>query len=76
MWAQSYLLGVPRIIIGFRDSTMHGTLLRLKEYRTREIPDMVIRQSWRRGQQQPTWDSNCCINFLGDFLNCKYCGSA
>lgn len=76
MWAQSYLLGVPKIMIGFRDGDMDGTLLRLKEYRTRDIPDMIVEQAWRRGQQQPAWDSNCCINFLGEFLKCKFYESA
>jgi len=73
MWAQSYLLGVQRIIIGFRGSNMDGTLLRVKEYHTREIPGMVVDQARRRGQREPAWDSNCCINFLGDFLQCKFC---
>lgn len=59
-WAQSFLLGVPKIIVGFR--TKEGILTRLEELETQQIPEKV-----RRGNQQ-LWDGNVCINFAAGFL--------
>lgn len=60
-WIQSFLLGVPKIIVGFRDQ--HGTLLRTEELQTATIPKVVD----SRGK---TWNGNACINFAADFLKC------
>lgn len=62
-WIQSFLLGVPKIIVGFRDP--NGILLRLEEMETAAIPGVVK----RRGKG--TWDGNMCINFTASFLDCK-----
>ncbi|GAB7347934.1 hypothetical protein MBLNU459_g5448t1 [Dothideomycetes sp. NU459] len=59
-WAQSFLLGVPRIVIGYRSKAGH--LLRLEELETQKIPSKV-RQVGRF-----KWDGNICINFTGAFL--------
>ncbi|KAE8388856.1 RAI1 like PD-XK nuclease-domain-containing protein [Aspergillus alliaceus] len=59
-WAQSFLLGVPKIIVGFRDQ--YGIVRRLEELETANIPNKVKRTG--RG----TWDGNICINFTGAFL--------
>ncbi|KAF7845999.1 hypothetical protein BT93_L5649 [Corymbia citriodora subsp. variegata] len=59
-WAQSFLLGVPKIVVGFRDQ--QGTLLRLQEFRTQEIPDMVAS---RRG----LWNGQTCIDFTAGVLD-------
>lgn len=59
-WAQSFLLGVPKIIVGFRDQ--YGIVRRLEELETASIPNKVKRTG--RG----TWDGNICINFTGAFL--------
>ncbi|KKZ66047.1 protein rai1 [[Emmonsia] crescens] len=59
-WAQSFLLGVPKIIVGFRDE--HGILRRLEEMATRDIPGLVARQG------KGTWDGNVCINFTAKLL--------
>ncbi|ODH48137.1 decapping nuclease rai1 [Paracoccidioides brasiliensis] len=59
-WAQSFLLGVPKIIVGFREE--HGILLRLEEMSTHDIPGLVA----RRGKG--TWDGNICINFTAKLL--------
>ncbi|CRG88758.1 Decapping nuclease rai1 [Talaromyces islandicus] len=59
-WAQSFLLGVPRIIVGFRDRT--GMLLRLEEIETHTIPGKVKRDG------NGSWDGNVCINFTAAFL--------
>lgn len=62
-WAQSFLLGVPRIIVGFRDQ--NGILRRLEEMETGSIPTMV------KGFGKGVWDGNVCINFAAQFLECK-----
>jgi hypothetical protein len=62
-WAQSFLLGVPKIIVGFRDQ--HGIVHRLEELDTASIPNKVKKLG--RG----TWDGNICINFAAAFLECK-----
>ncbi|KAF7511275.1 decapping endonuclease targeting mRNA [Endocarpon pusillum] len=58
-WAQSFLLGVPKIIVGFR--TKDGILTDLEEMETQAIPEMV-----KRGKG--FWDGNICINFAAGFL--------
>ncbi|KAF2208183.1 hypothetical protein CERZMDRAFT_122486 [Cercospora zeae-maydis SCOH1-5] len=60
-WAQSFLLGVPKIIIGFRNA--NGHLERLEEWKTLDIPNFVKRQGFQ------TWDGNTCINFAAVFLD-------
>ncbi|OJJ38532.1 hypothetical protein ASPWEDRAFT_106393 [Aspergillus wentii DTO 134E9] len=59
-WAQSFLLGVPKIIVGFRDQ--QGTLRHLEELETSSIPGKVQKVGKR------TWDGNICINFAASFL--------
>ncbi|GAM40798.1 hypothetical protein TCE0_041r13421 [Talaromyces pinophilus] len=59
-WAQSFLLGVPKIVVGFRDRD--GMLLRLEELETQGLPGKVKREG--RG----SWDGNICINFTAAFL--------
>ena len=60
-WIQSFLLGVPKIIVGFRDQ--NGILVRIEEMETEKIPGTVK----RRGKAM--WDGNMCINFTAAFLN-------
>lgn len=60
-WAQSFLLGVPKIIVGFRSPD--GFLLKLVEHNTQKLPSMVKKQG------QATWDGNTCINFAAAFLD-------
>ncbi|KAH6686293.1 RAI1 protein [Plectosphaerella plurivora] len=59
-WLQSFLLGVPKIIVGFR--TQHGILSSLQEIQTATIPDTIARQ------ERPAWNGDMCINFGADFL--------
>ncbi|KAJ6024934.1 decapping endonuclease targeting mRNA [Penicillium herquei] len=59
-WAQSFLLGVPTIIVGFRDQ--QGIVHRLEELETASIPGKVKKIG--RG----SWDGNICINFAAAFL--------
>ena len=58
-WAQSFLLGVPKIVIGYR--SQQGILQRLEEVETQTIPDRVL-----RGKRM--WDGQTCINFTSAFL--------
>ena len=62
-WIQSFLLGVPKIIVGFRNQ--QGILQRLEELETKNIPGIVKRQG------KGTWDGNLCINFTAAFLDCE-----
>ncbi|KZF21301.1 rai1 protein [Xylona heveae TC161] len=59
-WIQSFLLGVPKIIVGFRNR--NGILQRLEELETRDIPINVKKRGMR------SWDGNLCINFTASFL--------
>jgi RAT1-interacting protein len=63
-WAQSFLLGVPKIIVGFRDQ--NGICHNLEELDTASIPGKVLSVGKR------SWDGNICINFAGAFLDCGY----
>jgi len=63
-WAQSFLLGVPIIIVGFR--SRDGQLIRLEEFKTQDIP------KWVKHVGQNRWDGNVCINFAAAFLKCEY----
>ncbi|ROV87500.1 hypothetical protein VMCG_10505 [Cytospora schulzeri] len=58
-WIQSFLLGVPKIIVGFR--SRDGILQKIEEIDVASIPTTVA----RRGRQ---WDGNVCINFASAFL--------
>ena len=62
-WIQSFLLGVPKIIVGFR--SQNGVLQRLEELETKNIPGIVKRQG------KGMWDGNLCINFTAAFLDCE-----
>ncbi|OAL30681.1 hypothetical protein AYO20_08643 [Fonsecaea nubica] len=59
-WAQSFLLGVPRIIVGYR--SQQGTLERLEELNVQNIPDNV------KLKGKGLWDGQICINFAASFL--------
>lgn len=61
-WIQSFLLGVPTIIVGFR--SREGILQRVEELDVAEIPETVRRRSRQ-------WDGNMCINFAAEFLECE-----
>ena len=63
-WIQSFLLGVPRIVVGFR--TRRGILDHIEELETQNIPGLVKRQG------KGSWDGNLCINFTASFLECKF----
>ncbi|KAI0157808.1 RAI1 like PD-XK nuclease-domain-containing protein [Xylariaceae sp. FL1272] len=60
-WIQSFLLGVPKIIVGFR--SQGGILTKIEEIQTASIPETAA----KRGVK--SWDANMCINFASSFLS-------
>lgn len=62
-WIQSFLLGVPKIIVGFR--TRDGVLASLDEIDTHRIPQTV------NSRPNPSWNADMCVNFAGVFLECE-----
>ncbi|KAK3828930.1 MAG: RAI1 like PD-XK nuclease-domain-containing protein, partial [Benniella sp.] len=59
-WAQSFLPGIPTIIVGFRDDD--GNVVTVETFKTMEIPRLV------RGKEG-AWDTTICINFLDGVFN-------
>ncbi|KAI5862783.1 RAI1-domain-containing protein [Durotheca rogersii] len=59
-WIQSFLLGVPKIIVGFR--SQQGILTKLEEIQTAKIPDTAAKRGVR------SWNADTCINFASSFL--------
>ncbi|KID72892.1 Protein RAI1, partial [Metarhizium brunneum ARSEF 3297] len=59
-WIQSFLLGVPKIIVGFR--TRDGILMDVKDIETHNIPQTV------NSRQGARWNADMCVNFAGEFL--------
>ncbi|KAL1914309.1 uncharacterized protein VTP21DRAFT_9002 [Calcarisporiella thermophila] len=59
-WAQSFLIGVPIITVGFRDN--HGILRSLRSFDTLHIPRIV------RGKPG-MWNPNVCLNFADALLS-------
>ncbi|XP_068106431.1 decapping and exoribonuclease protein [Hyperolius riggenbachi] len=59
-WCQSFLIGIPLIVAGFRDQ--QGKISSLQNYRTSDIPHLV------RGDKQ-SWDPAVCMNFCNAFLS-------
>lgn len=62
-WIQSFLLGVPKIIVGFR--THDGILKRVEEMETALLPGQVKKVG------KGTWDGNMCISFGASVLACE-----
>jgi RAT1-interacting protein len=62
-WIQSFLLGVPKIIVGFRSPS--GVLVKIEEIETEAIPDTVSRR------ERAAWNANMCVNFSAEFLQCN-----
>ncbi|KAK8100918.1 dhp1-interacting protein [Apiospora kogelbergensis] len=60
-WIQSFLLGVPNIIVGFRDQG--GILRKIEEIRTESIPAKAKQRNVQ------SWNADMCINFASGFLD-------
>ncbi len=65
-WIQSFLLGVPNIIVGFR--SREGRLLRLEEIETANIPSPA------HGPGPANWAGQPSINFATSFPACEFRG--
>ncbi|RDA83317.1 hypothetical protein CP532_6553 [Ophiocordyceps camponoti-leonardi (nom. inval.)] len=59
-WIQSFLLGVPNIVVGFR--TRDGFLTGLDRIHTHRIPEMV------NSRPNAKWNADMCVNFAASFL--------
>uniref|UniRef100_A0A8C4NET0 Decapping nuclease n=1 Tax=Eptatretus burgeri TaxID=7764 RepID=A0A8C4NET0_EPTBU len=57
-WAQSFLIGVPRIVVGFRDDSGH--VQHLQTYETLKIPKM---------SEEKMWNAAVSLNFCEAFLS-------
>ncbi|XP_038067147.1 decapping and exoribonuclease protein-like [Patiria miniata] len=51
-WAQSFLVGIPEVICGFRDDD--GVVQEIKHFKTMEMPK----------HSMGSWDGSVCFNFL------------
>lgn len=58
-WSQSFLAGVPRVVVGFRDD--EGIVRTVQHFKTLELPRFV------EGKRN-MWDSAVCMNFCDQFL--------
>lgn len=61
-WIQSYLLGVPKLVVGFRDR--QGRLRKIDEMETAMIPRMV------NSDPRVRWSADGCVDFAARFLKC------
>eukprot|EP00079_Xenopus_tropicalis_P028834 XP_012823852.1 PREDICTED: decapping and exoribonuclease protein isoform X1 [Xenopus tropicalis] len=59
-WCQSFLLGIPIIVAGFR--SQEGKIVSLETFKTSDIPHLV------RGERN-SWDPAVCMNFCNKFLS-------
>lgn len=57
-WLQSFLIGINRIVCGFRDDG--GFVEKIQEFIVKELPATAGGQ----------WSGAVCFNFLHDFLSC------
>ncbi|XP_056396925.1 decapping and exoribonuclease protein-like [Hyla sarda] len=55
-WCQSFLLGIPVIVAGFRNQ--QGRIVSVEKFKTSEIPQIA-----------QNWDPVVCLNFCNAFLN-------
>lgn len=60
-WAQSFLIGISKVVCGFRDD--NGVVLKLQDYPVLDMPAMA------KSALQNPWKPAVCFNFLNEFLN-------
>lgn len=63
-WAQSFLIGVTRLVYGFRDEA--GILKSVETYKTEELPKMVQQATVLSDDKK--WKGNECIAFYAAVL--------
>eukprot|EP00940_MAST-03C_sp_MAST-3C-sp2_P001124 g1124.t1 len=59
-WAQSFSIGVPRVVVGFRDDA--GVVRKVQRFYTLKIPTLL------KGRERAMWDYRVCINFMHQLL--------
>ncbi|RIB30430.1 RAI1 like PD-XK nuclease-domain-containing protein [Gigaspora rosea] len=59
IWAQSFLIGIPKVIVGFRNN--EGCVKSIKEFKTMDIPKIV---KGKNGM----WNATVCLNFANKFF--------
>ena len=60
-WVQSYLVGTPRVIVGFRDE---DELRKLQSFETLELPGLAAAGA----QGRPSWRPQACLGFADAVL--------
>jgi RAT1-interacting protein len=63
-WAQSFTVGVPRVVVGFRDEK--GIVRKNQRFHTLKIPQLVA------GREEEMWDHKICLNFMHGLLAWVY----
>eukprot|EP00123_Amoebidium_parasiticum_P008994 comp19141_c0_seq1/m.21798 comp19141_c0_seq1/g.21798 ORF comp19141_c0_seq1/g.21798 comp19141_c0_seq1/m.21798 type:complete len:414 (-) comp19141_c0_seq1:255-1496(-) len=58
-WAQSFLAGIPHIVVGFRDD--NGIVQTVQKFKTLELPRFV--------REKGLWDPNVCLAFANQLLD-------
>ena len=74
-WAQSFLLGIPKIVCGFRDDD--GIVGRLETMKTLELPHLARQggggggggNGRAGGRDSDSWNGDVCLRFLNAFLS-------
>ncbi|KAF8313663.1 RAI1-domain-containing protein [Clavulina sp. PMI_390] len=66
-WAQSYLLGIPEVLVGFRGRT--GELKTIQSFQTLDIPRMARENRAKRGDMAEIWDAGYALEFAERFLS-------
>eukprot|EP00941_MAST-03F_sp_MAST-3F-sp1_P002211 g2211.t1 len=59
-WAQSFTIGVPRIVVGFRDEK--GIVKKNQRFHTLKIPTLL------QNREEELWDHKICLNFMHGLL--------
>ncbi|KAI9224083.1 hypothetical protein BC828DRAFT_374366 [Blastocladiella britannica] len=79
VWAQSYLAGVPEVLVGYRDD-VSGAVVGAQRIGTLQVPEIVryaaSEDQYRQPQQRqhrssnaPDWDPNACLMWAGSVLD-------
>lgn len=63
-WAQSFLVGIPKIVYGFRDA--QGYVKAVEEFETAQVPKVVQASGYSSGAGK--WDGQECVRFYDAVL--------
>uniref|UniRef100_A0A7S0TWQ6 Decapping nuclease n=1 Tax=Hemiselmis andersenii TaxID=464988 RepID=A0A7S0TWQ6_HEMAN len=65
-WIQSFLAGVPTVVVGFRDD--QGVLKKVQQFKTLELPRAVR-------ANRDAWDPNVCLDLTKRVLDAVWEGT-